>query len=147
VSGGFTLASPLPANSSLTQYLDVTAWSLSDGVQTINSTDTDLSDFFFATSGGQISQWQMTLFVVTSGNLAESAISTEYAPGSPNNSDEGFTSYAFIEAYNTNDPGTWIVTTPEPLTSSTMLVGLVLSVIAIWHQRRGSRTSKPPSVR
>jgi hypothetical protein len=123
VSGSITLSSPLPSDSSLTSYLlDVTALNFTDGVQTINTLNSnDIVEF--ATSGGAITSWTIAIFTSVTGDQ----INTQYSnPQGMDNYDQGSVAtgnYGLV----TYNPGQWSPT-PEPSSIGLMFAAAAMLV-------------------
>lgn len=143
VSGTVTLNAPLPLNSTLTNYTsDVTAIDLTDGLDTINSLTTSNTgeEFYFATSGGVITQWAVEVY--NSNGLIGIGTVSLLPSNNSNVIDYGehcatkcignnYSSAGYVEV----NPGSWTVettaATPEPGTlGSIFLVGAVLLPVA-----------------
>jgi hypothetical protein len=137
VTGCITLTAPLPADSTLSSIpdSDVISISFSDGVQTIAGVSA-LADLEFATSGGEITRWIVTLRVPSNDTIFTTntdLVDAFLAPYTP--LDIGYiypipnSGYGFIA----NDPGTWAVT-PEP--GTLWLTGTVAITIVMRKRAR-----------
>jgi hypothetical protein len=123
VTAMVTLAGPLGANMPLTEVIP-TAFTFSDGVQTISSTQVSAHGFRFATNGsGEIIFWDLEV------DFASSSILTRDVPA--NVVDLGHTADGL--ARNTDIPGVWSqgIATPDAgstlslMTLTLMALGLV----------------------
>ena len=122
VMGMVTLAAPLAPNTPTT-LVTPTAFTFSDGVQTItNFTATD-SGFVFATGPtGLITFWQL---VVSAG---PGTIQSFHSAGQAA-IDLGSVSFS-SEGRNFNAPGVWVTVGPVPDTGSTLLL-MTLTLMAL----------------
>lgn len=146
VSGTITLSTALPTNTSLMDFSsDVVAINLTDGVDTINTINTTpgFDEFYFATSGGVITQWAVEVFnsneTVGLGTVKESP----YTPADDYYEDFGErcstactgNNYSTV-GYNNTDGGTFASqtsTAPEP--SSLGLAFPAIVIAAIFRRR------------
>ena len=130
VSGMVTLEGPLAANMSLTTVTP-TAFSISDGVQTITNLNPTLTftDFAFATGPtGEITEW--SVFLIASSNV-EIATTTAQIPAV-----DRATSGASGDGANTDAPGIWSTAATTPDTGSTLsLMTLTLMALGVAARR------------
>jgi hypothetical protein len=122
VSGEFTVAAPLPDNT--TNFFTPISFSFSNGQQTITDKSSLAGESFEITTGssGNVLMWE--IFV---GDQSGVVIDTA------NNLDEGQADESVVPIGGSgaifNDPGTWAITTnssvtPEPASLSLILTGL-----------------------
>jgi hypothetical protein len=147
LTGAFTLATALPANTPLTDFAsDVLAVNFSDTQRTINTINTSLDVFEFATSGGVITQWDINLFDSTASTEIFTIKMAPYTPSSQYYEDLGEgcpsactgSNYYYIR-YNYADGGTFSGQTsivPEPSSFGTAFVAIM--AIAAVLRRRGT---------
>lgn len=138
VTGSVILSTPLPLNGGLTDYsADVTAFSLSDGYQTITTSTNADDEFYFATTNGNITQWAVEVFnqTTTAGVGTVSVL--------PSNDADVIDFGELCHVACTGDnyytigyiyisPGTWSIastSTPEPSTGGS--VGLLLGFLGL----------------
>jgi hypothetical protein len=132
INAWFTVASPLPANLNTAGDLDditalVTAFSFSDGVQTLsNSTPGVQYEFAVVTDvGANIFGWNIGAFIsdATSGyTIDEIASSGMSEDGSGFGEDVAFDNYG-TDSGATDIPGAWAMT-PEPSSIILLLTGM-----------------------
>jgi len=132
VTGSVTLSTPLPLNAALTDYsADVTAFSLTDGYQTIATSTNADDEFYFATTNGAITQWAVEVFnqTTTGGVGTVSVLPSNDADvidfGELCHTACSGTNYYTI-GYVYVTPGAWSVDTssaaPEPSNETTILL-------------------------
>ena len=122
-----TLGVPLPSTSSLQAYTP-TAFSLSDGVQTITNTTLGITNliFEFATSGGVIDEWAVGVSAPGDADIQSCGFNPATC-GPPTFDDGQSSSGVFGENF---DPGTWTAepssgVTPEPSTLALFGTGIL----------------------
>ena len=126
VTGFVTFATPLGANMPLTSETP-TAFSFSDGVQTITSANASTSTFSFVTGPtGGITQWNVFAGVISLGSASDS-IRTSNLEGAE---DVGMSQSRSGNGFNFGSPGVWSRSSAVPDAGSTMLL-LSLSVTAL----------------
>jgi len=135
VTGFITLPTALAPN--LTSYTTVvpTAFSFSDGVDTItNTTPGAGSQFFFKTdASGNITFWGATTYV---GSTYSFSISTVNAPGVYGTYDLSQHGGGTQAGQSLNNPGTWTsAPVPEPEAGALVLAGLTLVAAAALHRK------------
>jgi PEP-CTERM motif len=123
-----TPSAPYTPADSVTGSIDVTtgAFSFSDGFQTITSVNkvSDTINFTTDASSGAVISWSInltgslgTIFTACVGQCSVQNLI-------PNGEDLGTDTAVASTAFNTDQPGTWAVTTvPEPSTWAMMLLG------------------------
>lgn len=120
-----TLSAPLASTSSLQAYTP-TAFSISDGVQTITNLTPGItgSEFVFATSGGVIDQWGIAVF---GGNFIIESCGFNPTVCTPQSFDEAESVSGGGVGENIADPGTWTssAATPEPSTLALFGTGIL----------------------
>ena len=130
VSAMVTLAGPLAPNMPFTSVTP-TAFTLSDGVQTITNINANFSSFSFATGPtGAITVWH-----VNAGALSGSI--TTVGGGNLSPGDTGHLNGTSAIGHNANAPGTWaLVSSTVPDTGSTLsLMTLTLMALGVAARR------------
>jgi hypothetical protein len=135
ITATLTFANPLPANASLaygfggigtaTATDPLVSFVMSDGSATFNLSDAGGINIFLTTgSAGQIVDW----FVGICQSPCGTGLNIDSQFGIGPNAFDGSTQGAggTVLAYNENDPGTWVTTTPEPSSLLLLATGLGL---------------------
>lgn len=124
VTGYFDLTAAL-GNSTGPQSITPVAFSFSDGVDTITSSNASSASFNITTGpSGDITSWDIS--ILNQPGIGEDAIYTHNTPYLPLTvpGDEGALVAGGSGGFNANAPGTWAVTAvPEPSTWAMMLLG------------------------
>jgi hypothetical protein len=131
VTAMVTLAGPLGANMPLTQVTP-TAFTLSDGVQTLSNLDNGVvATFLFGTdASGAIVEWAVAVGVID-GTTLRNITTNESPPGG--HFDEGtfFTPHQGRElGFNSLSPGVWSATSAVPDAESTLSL-MALTLVAL----------------
>jgi hypothetical protein len=153
-TASFTFASPLAPDTEYDGTVTPTAWSISDGVDTITNTSGDPLTFDAATnSAGGISSWAFEtsfteglaeVFLASfddPSNLFGISSAFDFSCGNVTACDAilAIGVHAAGLAGVASDPGTWTSTSTVPEPSSVFLLAPVLFVIAGIARRRNSR--------
>lgn len=101
---------------------DVISLSFSDGVQTLDLSTPNVSPtvLVFATSFGDITQWEISLSVINQGGTSTNGISTDSVVQPPAHSDSASIGTLTASSF----PGAWALV-PEPGTVTLLAMGLV----------------------
>jgi len=139
VSGSVTLASPLTIN--LDQVVTPTAFSFSDGVQTITSNAVSFDIFEFQTDFfGNIVTWNVFLQSSECQVDFGCSIETTLEPAEKNDSVNFATNQSNSFGFNTNQPGQWTVAA-TPLPGALPLFAGGLSMIGLIARRKRQKNA------
>jgi hypothetical protein len=126
VTAMVTLASPLPPN--FANFVTPTAFTLSDGVQTITLQTALGFDFVFITDAtGAITFWSIEVLRLTPMGGLASITTFRMSEGAPPAADIGISGGG--DAINNDTPGTWARVSGVPDTGSTLLM-MMLTLMA-----------------
>jgi len=140
ISGSITFASALPDDLAYSdQSSAVLDWTFTDQVNTLSQAGGDYFDqMWFATdASGDIIQWEVQ--VVRQNVFAiEPDIPTFFNTiNIPSVQEQDLTNYS-QSFYNSNDPGVWTESTPEPSTAMMASLGAAIPLFAVM-RRKSSR--------
>jgi hypothetical protein len=130
VTAMVTLAAPLGANMPLTEVTPI-AFTLFDGVQTISSTNPDITTqfFFFATNArGEITLWDVTAQIL--GTLPHMGIDTHNG-GNPHAPPHDFGFVGPTAGQNSRMPGVWSGRSVPDAGSTLSLMTLTLMALGV----------------
>jgi len=142
ITGWFTVAAPLPANSLLN--LTPLDWSLSDGLHTLDPSTLNVDSFaltIFTDANADFSNWSFLAAETGSGvdGTSGMTLATIAFPGMVQDLSSGVFADGASTAFNLNSPGVWSSTTiPEPGTLALAASGAILLLAGLRKRRRES---------
>lgn len=138
ISGWFTLAAPLPANSLLN--LTPLDWSLSDGVHTLDQSTPNLDTFVLSIETGANANFLSWSFLASAPIAGpDGSIRTTLDTTNGLDLSSGyFSSGGVSTSMNMGNPGVWSSSTtiPEPGSIALTAVGGLVLIGGLWRRRR-----------